>query len=72
MSKPRISYVDPANIKDQAMLAEFDPERLQAQFDRRVKKKSLLAKRLRGRPHHEKNHYRCRDRNLVRTVGHAC
>ena len=24
MSKPRISYVDPANIKDQAMLAEFD------------------------------------------------
>ena len=24
MSKPRISYVDPANIKDAAMLAEFD------------------------------------------------
>ena len=24
MSKPRISYVDPANIKDEAMLAEFD------------------------------------------------
>jgi hypothetical protein len=24
MSKPRISYVDPANVKDQAMLAEFD------------------------------------------------
>jgi alkylhydroperoxidase family enzyme len=24
MSKPRISYVDPANVKDEAMLAEFD------------------------------------------------
>jgi len=24
MSKPRISYVDPATVKDQAMLAEFD------------------------------------------------
>src|SRR5690348_18482839 len=24
MPKPRISYVDPANIKDEAMLAEFD------------------------------------------------
>src|ERR1700687_829043 len=24
MSKPRISYVDPANVKDPAMLAEFD------------------------------------------------
>jgi alkylhydroperoxidase family enzyme len=24
MSKPRISYVDPANVQDQAMLAEFD------------------------------------------------
>src|SRR5947208_6708149 len=24
MSKPRISYVDPSNIKDEAMLAEFD------------------------------------------------
>src|SRR5260370_39905915 len=24
MSKPRISYVDPASIKDEAMLAEFD------------------------------------------------
>jgi alkylhydroperoxidase family enzyme len=24
MSKPRISYVDPANVRDEAMLAEFD------------------------------------------------
>ena len=24
MSKPRISYVDPATVKDAAMLAEFD------------------------------------------------
>lgn len=24
MSKPRISYVDPATVKDPAMLAEFD------------------------------------------------
>jgi hypothetical protein len=37
-----------------------------------IEKKPVFAKRLRGRPHHEKDRYRCRDRNLVRTVGHAC
>jgi hypothetical protein len=37
-----------------------------------MKKKLVIGNRLRGRPHHEKDRYRCRDRNLVRTVGHAC
>ena len=49
MKKPRISYVDPATIKDAAMLAEFDRCAARARRARRARRSAPTCRRCSGR-----------------------
>ena len=48
MSKPRISYVDPATVKDQAMIAEFESDLIRMRT-REGMKVARAKGRLRGK-----------------------